>query len=464
MTSIDPSEPSRLVGAVLNGSWRLQRMLGQGGMGAVYAAEGLQGQGARAVKLLHPEFRKEPSIVERFFAEAQTSARLTHPGIVRVDGAATAEDGTPYLVMELLEGKSLDRYVEPGKPLPLAQVAYVLERLLDTLQYAHQSGVVHRDLKPENLFVVPQPGGAGSAIKIVDFGIAKVMDAAGGMGSKTRTGMMLGTPGYMSPEQMRNAKLTDPRSDLWSVGVMTYEMVSGVDPFPADDPFAKLMKVLSNDPPALRTVRPDLAALEPFFARALARDPAHRFQSATEMSAAFRAAVTSMQAMPAAAPPPPPPAAPGGTVAMSQHMAPPTAGPRPQPPTPRPGAGGTAQLAAPYPVVAPTKPSAGVPPSLQHPPPGAVHGQPAGAPYPHAGGAPQGRPHDRPELVTQLSQLRPMGAPTPMPPLQPDQVRVVPAPPVPPSRGLQIKLSWVIAFAVTCVVLGVVIGLLIAYL
>jgi hypothetical protein len=459
MTTIDPSDPSRLVGAVLGGSFRLARLLGQGGMGAVYAAEGLQGQGVRAVKLLHPEFRKESSIVERFFAEAQTSARLTHPGIVRVDGAATAEDGTPYLVMELLEGQSLEKYVEPGKALPLAQVSFVLERLLDTLQYAHQSGVVHRDLKPENLFVVPLPGGAGSAIKIVDFGIAKVMDAAGGMGSKTRTGMMLGTPGYMSPEQMRNAKLSDPRSDLWSVGVMTYEMVTGVDPFPADDPFAKLMKVLSSDPPPLRTVRPDLTPLEPFFARALARDPAQRFQSAAEMSAAWRSAVASMQAV--AAPPPAPPAGAGGTVAIPQHNAPPTVGPQHAPPTqgprgghpPAPGAGGTAQIAAPYPVVAPTKPSAGVPQSLQHAPPGPAGPAQAGA-----------RPHDRPEIVTQLSQLRPMGAPTPVPTLQPDQVRVVPPPALPPSRGLQLKVSWIVAFAVTCVVLGVVIGLLIAYL
>ncbi len=444
MTSTDPSDPSRLVGAVLSGQWRLLRLLGQGGMGAVYAAEGLQGQGARAVKLLHPEFRNETSIIERFFAEGQTSVRLTHPGIVRVDGASTAEDGTPYLVMELLEGKALDHFTEPGKALPLAQVSFLLDRLLDTLQYAHQAGVVHRDLKPENLFIVPQPGG-GSLVKIVDFGIAKVMDAAGGMGSKTRTGMMLGTPGYMSPEQMRNAKLSDPRSDLWSVGVMAFEMVSGVDPFPAADPFAKLMRVLSNDPPALRTVRPELAPLEPFFARALTRDPNGRYQSAAEMAAAWRAAVASMQAM-QAPPPPPTPAAPqGGTVAMSQ-VAPPTAGPRGHQ-GPATTAGGTAQMATPYVSAAQTKPSAGVPAALHQ-----------GPPHP-------ARPHDRPELITQQSQLRPMGAPTPAPTLQPDQVRIVPAPPVaPPAEGFRLKPAWIIAFAAACVTVGVVIGLVIAYL
>jgi eukaryotic-like serine/threonine-protein kinase len=454
MTISDPSDPNRIVGAVLGGSWRLSRLLGQGGMGAVYAAEGLQGQGVRAVKLLHPEFRKEPSIVERFFAEAQASIRLAHPGVVRVDGAATAEDGTPYLVMELLEGKSLDKLFELGKPMPLAQVTFVLERLLDTLQYAHQSGIVHRDLKPENLFLVPQPGGGGSLVKIVDFGIAKVMDAAGGMGSKTRTGMMLGTPGYMSPEQMRNAKISDPRSDLWSVGVMTYELVTGLDPFPSDDPFAKLMLVLSNDPPALRTVRPDLAALEPFFAKALARDPAGRFQSAAEMSAAWRAAVSSLQAMPAA------PAPAGGTVAISQ-IAPPTVGQRgdAHPPPRAPTAGGTALIATPPPGLAPTQPSAGVPSVLQ---PQGAPPQPYQQPYQQPG-AYQARPNDRPELVTQLSQFRPAGAPTPMPALQPNQVRIVPTPPPPAAAGFQIKLTWVIAFAAACIVVGVGIGLLITY-
>ncbi|HEU4533386.1 MAG TPA: serine/threonine-protein kinase, partial [Polyangiaceae bacterium] len=364
MTATDSSDPTGLVGAVLGGRWRLSRLLGQGGMGAVYAAEGLQGQGVRAVKLLHPEFRKEPSILERFFAEAQTSARLTHPGVVRVDGAATAEDGSPYLVMELLEGKSLDHVFEPGRPMPLGQVSFVLDRLLDTLQYAHQSGVVHRDLKPENLFLVPQPGG-GHAIKIVDFGIAKVMDAAGGMGSKTRTGMMLGTPGYMSPEQMRNAKVSDPRSDLWSVGVMAYEMVSGADPFPAPDPFAKLMRVLSSDPPPLRTVRPELAPLEPFFARALSRDPAGRFQSAAEMAAAWRSLVAALQ--PGAAPPAPGP--PKGTVAMPQAAPGPAASLRGPPAM-------TAPIVSGY---APTAPIASVGP-LQPPMPVSM---PQGVPHPH---------------------------------------------------------------------------------
>jgi eukaryotic-like serine/threonine-protein kinase len=519
MTASDSSDPDKLVGAILGGRWRLLRMLGQGGMGAVYAAEGLQGQGIRAVKLLHPEFRKEASIVERFFAEAQTSVRLTHPGVVRVDGAATAEDGSPYLVMELLEGKSLDHVIEPGQAMPLGQISFILDRLLDTLQYAHQSGVVHRDLKPENLFLVPQPGG-GHAIKIVDFGIAKVMDAAGGMGSKTRTGMMLGTPGYMSPEQMRNAKLSDPRSDLWSVGVMAYEMVSGVDPFPAADPFAKLMRVLSNDPPALRTVRPDLAPLEPFFARALSRDPAGRFQSATEMGAAWRSAVAALHGMPAPGAPAPGP--PKGTVAMPQVASGPAVSLR-GPVAP----GGTAQIVSAY---APTAPIASVamqpsmpvsmphgppnpmhhaspnampqggPPGSMHQggPPGSMHqgGPPGsmhhgggghmhqgpGAPMPHQGGGPMHHgggapmqpqnapgqlqhgargPNDRPELITQLSHLRPTGAPTPVPTLQPDQVRVVPPPPLPP-RGLQLKVIWVLAFAAACIIVGVGIGLILA--
>jgi serine/threonine-protein kinase len=482
MTSTDPSDPSRLVGAVLGGRWRLTHLLGQGGMGAVFAAEGLQGQGVRAVKLLHPEFRKEQAIVERFFAEAQTSARLSHPGVVRVEGAATAEDGTPYLVMELLEGRSLEQVVGPGRPLPLEQASFVLERLLEALQYAHQAGVVHRDLKPENLFLVPQSGG-GTVVKIVDFGIAKVMDAAGGMGSKTRTGMMLGTPGYMSPEQMRNAKLSDPRSDLWSVGVIAFEMLAGVDPFPADDPFAKLMRVLSHDPPPIGSVRPDLSPLQPFFARALVRDPAGRFQSAADMAAGWRAAIASLRPAPAPAQAavPPPPA--GGTVALPHVAGPATVGSNGVQPRPA-VAGGTAQLSAPYQGSAPTRPSAGVTPHQGQGQPapyggpgghqghrapagpsghqGAPGGWPAQAPPPGAfpGAPPGARLHDRPEVVTQLSQLRPAGAPTPPPTLQPDQVRFVTAP---PPGGLHLKTVWVVAFALACVVVGVGIGLLIAY-
>jgi serine/threonine-protein kinase len=275
-----------MVGAVLNGKWRLTRLLGEGGMGAVYAADGLQGQGARAIKVLHPEFVNEPQILERFFKEGFAAQQLEHLNIARVFEHAQAEDGTPYLVMELLQGIPLANYVQPGKPVSVQQAAPIIYGVLQALIAAHGRDIVHRDLKPDNIFLVPDPSGRYT-VKVLDFGIAKVMDAAGGMGSKTRTGVLLGTPGYMSPEQIKNAKAVDPRSDLWSVGVIFYEMVSGQQAFDAPNDFARLTAVLTQEPKPIASVAPHLAMWGDFFTKALAREPNQRFASADEMARAL---------------------------------------------------------------------------------------------------------------------------------------------------------------------------------
>jgi serine/threonine protein kinase len=287
-----------MVGAVLNGKWKLIRLLGEGGMGSVFAAEGLQGQGQRAIKMLHPEFVNEPQILSRFFAEAYAAQQLQHPNIAKVYEHTQAEDGTPYLVIELLQGIPLSEYVKPGQPIPVAQAAPIVYGVLQALVAAHARNIVHRDLKPDNIFLVPDAAGR-HIVKVLDFGIAKVMDAAGGMGSKTRTGMMLGTPGYMSPEQIKNAKAVDPRSDLWSVGVMFYEMVTGKEAFDAPTDFAKLTAVLTQDPKPIAQVAPHLAGWHDFFTRAMARDPAARFASADDMA---RALLTTARALAGAAP------------------------------------------------------------------------------------------------------------------------------------------------------------------
>jgi serine/threonine-protein kinase len=274
------------VGAVLNGRYRLVRLLGEGGMGAVYEAEGVRGEGRCAVKMLHPEFVQEPSIVQRFFAEAQATRALQHPNVARAYDAAIAEDGTPYLVMELLQGMPLATWLENGRAVPPQQAAPIVHGVLTALTVAHAQRIVHRDLKPDNLFLVRDAQG-GFLVKVLDFGIAKVMDAAGGMGAKTRTGVLLGTPGYMSPEQIKNAKGVDPRSDLWSVGVILYEMMTGQQPFRADNEFARLTAVLTDEVQPIERVAPHLAAWAPFFRRALAKDPAQRFQTADEMARAL---------------------------------------------------------------------------------------------------------------------------------------------------------------------------------
>jgi serine/threonine-protein kinase len=257
-------------------------------MGAVYEAEGPPGVGKRAIKLLHQEFVKEEIILARFFAESQAQRIIVHPNVVHVFEAATAENGTPYLVMELLQGISVSSYVDQGQILPTPQAVHIAHGVLQALSAAHARGIVHRDIKPDNVFLVQEPNGSFYA-KVLDFGIAKVMDAAGGMGQKTRTGVLLGTPGYMSPEQIKNSKGVDGRADLWSVGVIFYELLTGSSPFPADNEFARLTSVLVEELKPVEQVMPHLASWGAFFQRALAKDPAYRFQTADEMASALLA-------------------------------------------------------------------------------------------------------------------------------------------------------------------------------
>ena len=297
----DSSSAGQLVGAVLNGRWRLLRLLGEGGMGAVYEAEGTQGEGKRAIKLLHEEFVKEDQILQRFYAEAQATRALTHPNIAQVLDSATAENGTPYLVMELLQGTPLSGYMEQGHAIPPSHAVPIIYGVLQALTVAHNQHLVHRDLKPDNLFLVRDARGA-VLVKVLDFGIAKVMDVAGGMGQKTRTGVLLGTPGYMSPEQIKNSKGVDPRTDLWSVGIILYEMLTAKQPFPADNEFARLTSVLTEEVVPIEKVAPQLAAWSGFFQRALAKEPAQRFQTADEMAQALSAMAHSGAYQPPGAP------------------------------------------------------------------------------------------------------------------------------------------------------------------
>ena len=284
------SSPRSLVGAVLSRRWRLAQRLGAGGMGEVYAADPLEGGARAAVKILRPEYLAEPNVLARFLEEASTCMRLIHPNIVRMMECASAEDGSPYLVMELLEGVPLGAYTANGGRVPAAQAVPILLGILAGLAAAHARGIVHRDLKPDNVFLTRAPEGT-FVVKVLDFGIAKVMDAAGGMGSRTRTGMLLGTPAYMSPEQIKNARDVDQRADLWSAGVMFYEMLTGREAFPAPTEYARLAAVLAVEPELLVRVDPSLAALAPFVARALQKDRNERFPSAQAMAQALGAAV-----------------------------------------------------------------------------------------------------------------------------------------------------------------------------
>jgi serine/threonine protein kinase len=251
-------------------------------MGAVYATDQVIDGVPVAVKLLLPEFITDIDLLTRFLEEGVTSKRMSHPNIIKVFDAATAEDGSPYIVMELLEGVPLARYTSAGEPLPVPQAVNITRGVLLGLQAAHAMGVVHRDLKPDNVFLSRQPNGQFS-IKLLDFGIAKVMDLAGGMNSKTRMGVLLGTPAYMSPEQVKDAKEVDARTDLWSAGVLLYEMLTGRSPFPAQNEYARLLAVVNEPAVPIDMEDERLAPLAPFFARALAKRREDRFASAAEM-------------------------------------------------------------------------------------------------------------------------------------------------------------------------------------
>ena len=251
------------------------------------------GGGARvAVKILRQEFLGDPAVVSRFVEEGRTGVSLIHPNIVRVHETGEAEDHSPFIVMELLEGVPLSAYTSSGGRVPLAQAIPILHGILAGLAAAHARNVIHRDLKPDNVFLTRDLTGT-FAVKVLEFGIAKVMDVAGGMGFRTRTGMLLGTPAYMSPEQAKNARDVDPRADLFSAGVLFYEMVTGRAAFPAPTEFAKMTAVLTTEPEPMATADPALAPLAPFVERALKKDRNERFASAIDMARALSASAPS---------------------------------------------------------------------------------------------------------------------------------------------------------------------------
>jgi serine/threonine protein kinase len=284
------SPAERLVGAVLNRRFRLLKLLGEGGMGAVYEADSPEGK--RAIKVLHEEFNKIEEVRRRFFAEAEATQTLRHPNIVSVLESAVAEDGSPYIVLELLQGQSLGDRLESAQILSAAETFPIMTQVLSALSVAHAARIVHRDLKPDNVFLTKDDQG-GDFIRLLDFGIAKIMDAAGGMGSKTKTGALIGTAGYMSPEQIKSAKTVDHRADLWAMGTMLFQMLTGSLPFRGEDDFTRLTAVLVGTATPIESIAPQHARFSVFFQRAFAKDVNDRFQSADEMSRAIAAVMGS---------------------------------------------------------------------------------------------------------------------------------------------------------------------------
>lgn len=244
------------------GSYRIVRTLGEGGMGTVYEGVDDEIQRRVAVKVLHPEYARKPDTVKRFLNEARAVNVVSHPGLVQISECTQAEDGTVYLVMEYLDGETLRARLEkqPGGRLHEALAVGFAWQLATALSAAHASGIVHRDLKPGNVMLVHDPTVlGGQRVKLLDFGIAKLGQQLGrGDGLYTRTGVTMGTPLYMAPEQCLGAANVDGKADVYSLGVMMFEMLAGQPPFVADVELVLMNMHLSRVPPALRTIAPEV--------------------------------------------------------------------------------------------------------------------------------------------------------------------------------------------------------------
>jgi serine/threonine-protein kinase len=274
-------------GAVLAGKYRVERIIGEGGMGIVLGAYHQFLDQRVAVKLLSAELGNAPEMMTRFLNEARLAARIKSEHVCRVMDMGQLEDGRPYIAMELLQGGDLGALLLMRGPLPVAEaVDYVLQAL-DALAEAHAGGIVHRDLKPSNLFLAVQ-GEGRSTVKILDFGISKADDALGGSGSITASRSIVGSPTYMSPEQMKNSKKVDYRTDIWGIGVILYELLTVRVPFDGETPGEIFANILEHPPAPVRERRPDVPeALEAVITRCLRRDRDERFADVGELAEAL---------------------------------------------------------------------------------------------------------------------------------------------------------------------------------
>jgi tRNA A-37 threonylcarbamoyl transferase component Bud32 len=287
-------EQDALVGRFIGDRFLVQAKLGEGGMGAVYQAEQVAMKRPVALKVLHPHLSRDDNLIERFHREAAASSRLNHPNTITVHDFGQADDGTLYIAMEFIDGKSLADEIEGTGAFPWYRVTEVGRQIAESLADAHAAGIVHRDLKPDNVMLISRANNT-DFVKILDFGIAKMVVETAEEGDQrkalTRTGMIFGTPQYMSPEQVTGSAV-DHRTDIYALGVILYELLVGELPFLSENAMGVLTKHLMDPPRPLRSVMPSLTCppgLEALVMRCLAKEPAHRYQTMNELVGELKA-------------------------------------------------------------------------------------------------------------------------------------------------------------------------------
>jgi len=272
-------------GEVLAGKYRIDRVLGTGGMGIVVAATHLKLDQRVAIKFLLPEALKKPEAVERFTREARAAVQIQSEHVARVIDVGEFEGGAPYIVMEYLEGYDMATLLEQGGPLPIGEVIDAVLQACEAIAEAHALGIVHRDLKPANLFRTQRADGS-PIVKVLDFGISKALRP--GAPPLTRSSATIGSPLYMSPEQIRSSRDVDARTDIWALGVILYQLLAGRPPYQGDNAAELAAKIVEDPPPSLREIRPEIRpSLEAAVFRCLEKSPSKRWENVAELARAL---------------------------------------------------------------------------------------------------------------------------------------------------------------------------------
>ena len=272
-----------VLGKTLIGKYRVDEKLSEGGMGAVYRGTHVLMDKTVAIKVLRPSLAADEKIVARFSREARAASRISHPNALAVTDFGEDEDGVVFLVMEFLDGKTLKEVIRQEGPMPLARVVDIMRQVGDALKAAHEQGVVHRDLKSDNIMLIT--AGVGDHPKVLDFGIAKINEPEGQPNSElTAPNLVIGTPQYMSPEQCSQSSEIDSRSDIYSFGVILYEMLVGHVPFSGESPTIVMMKHMQDPVPSVLDERSDIpASIGQIITRAMAKVPDDRYQNITDL-------------------------------------------------------------------------------------------------------------------------------------------------------------------------------------